>query len=98
MKQIIFLFLFIVFIPLTIQQYIGFRHPKNINRFKYIDSRRIRKNPRLIKLRSPNYSYSKENNYLKITKINDNKVTKFGRGPDGQYLHYGRNRKKSHKK
>ena len=98
MKQIIFLFLFILITPLTIQQYIGFRHPKNNNRFKYMDSRRIRNNPRLIKMRGPNYSYSKENNNLKITKISDNKVTKFGRGPDGQYLHYGRNRIKTVKK
>ena len=98
MKQIIFLFLFMLFIPLTFQQYIGFRHPKNNNRIKYIDPGRIRNNPRLIKMRSPHYLHTKENNHLKINKISQNKPIKLGRGPVGQYLHYGRNRINTHEK
>ena len=98
MKQIIFLFLFMLFIPLTFQQYIGFRHPKNNNRLKHIDPSRIRKNPRLIKMRSPHYLYTKENNHLKINRISQNKPIKYGRGHDRQYLDYIRNRINTHKK
>ena len=92
MKQIIFLSLFMLFISLSFQQYIGFRYQKNNNRFKYLDSRRIRNNPRVIKMHRPNLSYNKEKKYLQKTKINNNKITNINRGPDGQYLHYGRSR------
>ena len=94
MKQIIIVSLFLLLISLSSQQYIGFRYQKN-NRFKYMDSRRIRNNPRLIKIHRSNLSFNKENN-LKNKKIND-KGIKINRGPNGQYLHYGRSRFNPHK-
>ena len=98
MKQIIILSLFMLLISLSFQQYIGFRHPRSKNRFKYIDSRRIRRHPRFMKTHRTILSYENDKNDLTKTNLNDNKATKYNRGPDGQYLHYGRNRINSPKK
>ena len=94
MKQIIIVSLFLLLISLSSQQNAGFRYQKN-NRFKYMDSRRIRNNPRLIKMHRTNLPFNKEND-LKNTIIND-KGKEFKRGSDGQYLNYGRSRFNLHK-
>ena len=96
MKNFFIFSLFVLFITLSFQRYIGFISRQNNSRFKYLNEKAIKNNPRIQKIRKSGLVYNKESNKYRYSKhsyqANTNSSTKhhYNRGPDGKYLYFGR--------
>ena len=96
MKNFFIFSLFVLFITLSLQKYIGFKYRQHNSRFKYLNGKAMKNNPRIQKIKKSGIVYNRESNkyrhskYNYQTKTNSSSKHRYNRGPDGKYLYFGR--------